>query len=46
LPGVKTAKNLIKRNTKLAVRIKSLKFSPDATQFVAATTEGLVIFTN
>lgn len=46
LPGVKSAKNLIKRNTKLAVRIKCIKFSPDGTQFAAATTEGLVIYSN
>ena len=46
LPGVKTAKNMIKRNTKLAVRIKCIKFSPDGTQFAAATTEGLVIYSN
>jgi len=31
LPGAKTAKNMIKRNTKLAVRIKCVKFSPDGT---------------
>lgn len=32
IKGVKkTAKNLAKRNTKLAVRIKCLKFSPDGT---------------
>jgi periodic tryptophan protein 2 len=46
LRGAKTAKNLLKRNTKLAVRIKSLKFSPDGTQIAAATTEGLVIYSN
>jgi hypothetical protein len=37
---------MIKRNTKLAVRIKCVKFSPDGTQFAAATTEGLVIYSN
>lgn len=31
LKGAKTPKNLLKRNTKLAVRIKCLKFSPDGT---------------
>ena len=46
LPGAKTAKNLLKRNVKLAVRIKNLSFSPDGTQFAAATTEGLVIYSN
>jgi periodic tryptophan protein 2 len=37
---------MIKRNTKLAVRIKCIKFSPDGTQFAAATTEGLIIYSN
>ena len=46
MPGAKTAKNLLKRNVKLAVRIKSIKFSPDGTQFAAATTEGLIIYSN
>lgn len=46
MPGAKTAKNLLKRNVKLAVRIKCVTFSPDGTQFAAATTEGLVIYTN
>lgn len=46
LPGAKTAKNLLKRNAKLAVRIKNVCFSPDGTQFAAATTEGLVIYSN
>ena len=46
MPGAKTAKNLLKRNVKLAVRIKNICFSPDGTQFAAATTEGLVIYTN
>ena len=31
LPGAKTAKNLLKRNVKLAVRIKNVSFSPDGT---------------
>lgn len=31
LKGAKVAKNLLKRNTKLAVRIKCLRFSPDGT---------------
>lgn len=46
LPGVKTTKNLIKRNVKLAIRVKSIKFSPDGTSFAAATTEGLIIYSN
>ena len=46
MPGAKTAKNLLKRNVKLAVRIKNVCFSPDGTQFAAATTEGLVIYSN
>ena len=37
---------MIKRNTRLAVRIKCIKFSPDGTQFAAATTEGLIIYSN
>lgn len=37
---------MIKRNTKLAIRIKCIKYSPDGTQFAAATTEGLVIYSN
>lgn len=45
--GAKLAKNMAgKRNTKLAVRIKSLKFSPDGTMIAAATTEGLIIYSN
>lgn len=46
MPGAKTAKNLLKRKVKLAVRIKNITFSPDGTQFAAATTEGLVIYSN
>lgn len=46
MPGAKTAKNLLKRNVKLAVRIKGICFSPDGTQFAAATTEGLIIYSN
>ena len=46
LPGAKTPKNLLQRNTRLAVRIKCIKFSPDGTQFAAATTEGLVLYSN
>lgn len=44
LPGAKQAKNLVKRKTRLAVRVKCVKFSPDGTCFAAATTEGLVLF--
>ena len=46
MPGAKTTKNLIKRNVKLAIRIKCIKFSPDGTTFAAATTEGLIIYSN
>lgn len=46
LPGAKTTKNLVKRNVKLAVRIKNIVFSPDGSTFAAATTEGLVIYSN
>ena len=46
LPGAKTAKNLLQRNTRLAVRIKCVRFSPDGTQFAAATTEGLILYSN
>ena len=46
IKGAKKPKNLMKRNTKLAVRIKCLKFSPDGTQMAATTTEGLVIYSN
>ena len=31
---------------KLAIRIKNVCFSPDGTQFAAATTEGLIIYSN
>lgn len=34
----------MKRSTKLAIRIKKVLFSPDGSQFAAATTEGLVIY--
>lgn len=46
LPGAKRLNNaqLIKRRTKLAIRVKAVKFSPDGTQFAAATTEGLIIY--
>ena len=46
MPGAKKLNNaqVIKRRTKLAIRIKNIKFSPDGTQFAAATTEGLVIY--
>ena len=46
IKGAKKPKNLLKRNIKLEVRIKCLKFSPDGTQMAAATTEGLVIYSN
>lgn len=46
LPGAKRLNNaqLIKRRTKLAIRVKAVKFSPDGTHFAAATTEGLIIY--
>lgn len=46
MPGAKRLSNaqIIKRRTKLAIRIKDIKFSPDGTQFAAATTEGLIIY--
>ena len=46
MPGAKKPNNaqVIKRQTKLAIRIKAIKFSPDGTQFAAATTEGLIIY--
>ena len=46
LPGVKTVKNMVQRNAKLAIRIKCVKFSPDGTHFAAATTEGLIVYSN
>ena len=46
MPGAKKPNNaqIIKRNTKLAVRVKKVMFSPDGTQFACATTEGLLIY--
>jgi len=46
MPGAKKPNNaqVIKRQTKLAIRIKAIRFSPDGTQFAAATTEGLIIY--
>lgn len=46
LPGAKRLNNaqLIKRRAKLAIRVKAVRFSPDGTQFAAATTEGLIIY--
>ena len=43
LPGVKKP-NKIKRKTKLAVRVKDVKFSPDGKSFACATTEGIIIY--
>lgn len=43
LPGVKKP-NTIKRRTKLAVRVKDVKFSPDGKSFAWATTEGIIIY--
>ena len=46
MPGAKKPNNAqaIKRQTKLAIRIKKVLFSPDGTQFACATTEGLVVY--
>ena len=46
MPGAKKPNNaqVIKRNTKLAIRVKCVKFSPDGTSFACATTEGLIIY--
>jgi len=46
MPGARKQNNtqLIKRNTKIAVKVKVVKFSPDGTQFACATTEGLLIY--
>ena len=46
IPGAKKPNNaqLIKRNTKLAIRVKNVQFSPDGTSFACATTEGLLLY--
>lgn len=46
MPGARKPNNaeVIKRKTKLAIRIKKVLFSPDGTQFACATTEGLVLY--
>ena len=46
MPGAKKPNNVqvVKRKTKLAVRVKQIVFSPDGTQFACATTEGLLIY--
>jgi periodic tryptophan protein 2 len=36
----------VKRNVKVQVRVKSVKFSPDGKQFAVATTEGVLLFSN
>jgi hypothetical protein len=46
VPGAKTPKNLVQRKTRLAVRVKCIKFSPDGSQFAVATTEGLLLYSN
>lgn len=43
LPGVKKP-NKVKRKTKLAVRTKEVRFSPDGKSFACATTEGVIIY--
>jgi periodic tryptophan protein 2 len=35
---------VVKRNTKLAIRVKNVLFSPDGSSFACATTEGLIIY--
>uniref|UniRef100_A0A7S3MWE7 Small-subunit processome Utp12 domain-containing protein n=1 Tax=Strombidium inclinatum TaxID=197538 RepID=A0A7S3MWE7_9SPIT len=46
MPGSKKPNNaqIVKRNTKLAIRVKKVLFSPDGTQFACATTEGLLVY--
>jgi periodic tryptophan protein 2 len=46
MPGAKQKDNanVIKRSTKLAIRVKKIQFSPDGTQFACVTTEGLLIY--
>mmetsp|Transcript_4441 Transcript_4441/g.4180 ORF Transcript_4441/g.4180 Transcript_4441/m.4180 type:complete len:180 (+) Transcript_4441:459-998(+) len=46
LPGSKQLNKaaLQKRSTKLAIRVKTLTFSPDGTQFAVASTEGLLLY--
>lgn len=46
MPGAKKLNNAqtVKRNTKLAIRIKKVLFSPDGSSFACATTEGLIIY--
>lgn len=46
MPGSRKQNNaqVLKRNTKLAIRVKQVAYSPDGTQFACATTEGLVIY--
>jgi periodic tryptophan protein 2 len=44
MPGAKHNAKQIKRRTKLAIRVKAVKFSPDGTSFACATTEGLLIY--
>ena len=46
MPGSKqkNGAQIIKRRTKLAIRIKTVRFSPDGSQFACATTEGLLIY--
>jgi len=46
MPGSKKPNNaqVVKRNTKLAIRVKQIQFSPDGTQFACATTEGVIIY--
>lgn len=46
MPGAKKQNNaqIVKRRTKLAIRVKQVQFSPDGSQFACATTEGLLVY--
>ena len=44
LPGPKGKADVGKRITRPAIRVSSVKFSPDGTSFAACTTEGLMIY--
>lgn len=46
MPGAKkpNSAQIVKRSTKLAIRVKQVLFSPDGSQFACATTEGLIIY--
>lgn len=46
MPGARKPNNvnIVKRKTRLAVRVKKIQFSPDGTCFAVVTTEGLLIY--